>query len=175
RNYTKREKRSFIPTDLGIKVCDLLVKSFSRVMDENFTALMEQSLDKVESGAVEWHQMLSKFYPDFKKKVDEVLASATKEVEFSDKFCPQCKGRLVIKWSRRGRFLSCEHFPKCRYGESITSGVKCPQCKKGELVERRNRRGQNFYGCSTFPECRYTSRTLPDEDDSRDENNVDQN
>jgi len=173
RNYTKREKRSFIPTDLGIKVCNLLIASFAQIMDENFTALMEEKLDEVENGNAQWNDLLKEFYPPFKERVEKALASAKKEVEYSDKTCAKCQARMVIKWSRRGRFLSCEKFPKCKYAESITSGVKCPGCEKGELIERRNRRGQNFYGCSAFPECRYTSRTLPDDEDESDESGGD--
>ena len=174
RNYAKRERRVFIPTDLGVKVSNLLVKFFPKVMDENFTAFMEDELDEVEKGLIKWNKVLEEFYPGFKRKVDETLRVAKKEVDFSDKFCPQCKGRLVVKWSRRGRFLSCEHFPKCRYAESITTGVSCPECKSGQLIERRNKRGQNFYGCSSFPQCTYTSRHLPDNsENAEDEANSD--
>ncbi len=170
RNYARREKRAFKPTVLGIKVNDLLVGSFSDVINEGFTAFMESELDKVEQGEIKWNSILKDFYPAFSEKVKNTLATITKEIEYSDKFCPDCNGRLVVKWSRRGRFLSCETFPKCRYAESITSGIKCPGCEEGELIERRNRRGQNFYGCSKFPKCTYTSRNLPeDNNEEKDE------
>lgn len=168
RNYARREKRSFLPTDLGIKVSDLLVKYFSQIMDESFTASLEEKLDKVEKGKVQWQKILEDFYPAFNKKVEKTLLLVKKEVEYSDKTCPKCGGRLVIKWSRRGRFLSCENFPRCRYAESITTGVTCPDCKEGQLVERRNRRGQNFYGCSRFPKCTYTNRLLPEDQNNDD-------
>lgn len=161
RNYIKREKRAFMPSELGEKVSDLLIHSFPKIMDDSFTGSIEEELDEVERGKLKWHKVLKDFYLPFKRKVDLAISTAKKEHIFSDKFCPQCKGRLAYKWSRRGRFLSCEHFPKCRYGESISSGVSCPECKDGQLVERRNKRGQNFYGCSKFPACRYTSRNLP--------------
>ncbi len=173
RNYIKREKRTFIPTTLGIKVSNLLVKKFPGVINENFTASMEKDLDDVANGNMEWRKILEDFYPSFKRDVDEAIRTAKKEVEYSDKKCTQCDGRMVFKWSRRGRFLSCEHFPKCRYAESITTGVECPDCKKGYLIERRNRRGQNFYGCSGFPECRYTSQKLPGDSDPDDDDNSD--
>jgi len=163
RNYARREKRAFIPTDLGVKVIKLLVEFFPKIMDEGFTALMEDELDEVERGKMEWHQILKDFYPQFKARVDKSLVLAKKEVEYSDKHCTKCGGRMVLKWSRKGRFLSCEHFPKCKYAESITTGVACPECKQGELVERRNKRGQQFYGCSTFPKCTYTNRSLPED------------
>ena len=161
RSYIKREQRAFVPSELGHRVSDLLVDAFPKIMDESFTGLIEEDLDEVERGKLQWNKVLKDFYPSFKEKVDLAISTAKKEHIFSDKNCPKCKGRLVYKWSRRGRFLSCEHFPKCRYAESISSGVKCPDCKDGQLVERRNKRGQNFYGCSKFPDCRYTSRNLP--------------
>ncbi len=164
RNYVQREKRAFMPTLLGVKVSDLLVKFFPKIMNENFTASMEERLDEVEKGRIEWNKILKDFYPSFKENVDKTLTVVKKEVEYSDKTCPKCQGRMVFKWSRKGRFLSCENFPKCRYAESITTGVNCPSCKEGQLIQRRNRRGQNFYGCSKFPNCTYTSRKLPEEE-----------
>ena len=162
RNYAQREKRAFSPTELGIKVSDLLVKFFPQIMDEGFTASLEERLDEVEKGKLQWCKVLEDFYPDFDKKVEETLLVVKKEVEYVDKTCPKCEGKMVIKWSRRGKFLSCENFPRCRYAESISAGVSCPECKIGELIMRRNKRGQNFYGCSKFPECTYTNRTLPE-------------
>lgn len=167
RNYVKRERRFLVPTDLGIKVGDMLMKFFPQIMDENFTAHMEEQLDEVEQGRLQWNQILEDFYPAFKRRVANLLSLVKKEHEFSDKICPKCQGRLVIKWSRRGKFLSCEHFPKCRYAESITTGIPCPKCKEGVLVERRNKRGQNFYGCSRFPKCTYTLRNLPPDADDK--------
>ncbi|MDP2922282.1 MAG: type I DNA topoisomerase [Candidatus Omnitrophota bacterium] len=164
RNYMRREKGYFSPTDLGIKVIQLLINNFSDIMNEDFTALMEERLDEVEEGKIEWNKILEEFYPTFKKQIDNATKNIKKEVEFVDKNCPKCNSPLAIKWSRKGRFLSCSSFPKCRYAESITTEINCPECKVGKLIERRNKRGQFFYGCSKFPACRYTSRTLPKED-----------
>lgn len=161
RNYIKRERNSLMPTDLGIKVSELLGKYFSEIINEDFTALMEEELDEVEEGKIEWQKILKDFYPSFKEKIDKATSLITKEVELSGKNCPKCQSPLIIKWSRRGRFLSCSKFPQCRYAESITTDVACPLCKEGKLIERRNKRGQNFYGCSKFPACRYTIRRLP--------------
>ncbi|MCK9615155.1 MAG: type I DNA topoisomerase [Candidatus Omnitrophica bacterium] len=161
RNYIKRERNALQPTDLGIKVSEMLGKYFSEIINEDFTALMEEELDRVEEGKMEWQRILKDFYPSFKEKIDKASRLITKEVEFSEKICPKCHSPLVIKWSRRGRFLSCSKFPECRYAESITTEIICPLCKEGKLIERRNKRGQNFYGCSKFPNCRYTSRQLP--------------
>jgi DNA topoisomerase-1 len=161
RNYVKREKGNFTPTELGIKVCDILVSYFPEIIDEKFTALIEKRLDEVEESKAEWNEVLKEFYPSFKEKVDEASRLIKKEVEYSDRVCPKCNVPLVVKWSRKGKFLSCVNFPRCRYAESITTEVVCPQCKEGKLIQRRNKRGQFFYGCTKFPKCRYTNRTLP--------------
>lgn len=160
RNYVRREKSYLCPTDLGIKVNDFLVKHFKNIIDDGFTADMEKKLDKVEEGRIVWNQILKDFYPGFQKQVEKISKNIKKEIIYSNKNCPRCGGRLIIKWSRKGKFLSCEHFPSCKYAESITTGIKCPECKKGEILHRRNRRGQDFYGCTNFPDCRYTIRSL---------------
>lgn len=175
RNYIKRERNALVPTDLGIKVSELLGKYFSEIINEDFTALMEEELDEVEEGKIEWQKILKDFYPSFKEKIDKATSLITKEVELSGKNCPKCNSPLVIKWSRRGRFLSCSKFPECRYAESITTDVSCPLCKEGKLIERRNKRGQNFYGCSKFPACRYTIRRLPETQEQNSETEQQQN
>jgi DNA topoisomerase-1 len=163
RNYINREKGYFVSTELGVNVDKILVKHFPDIIDENFTASMEEQLDEVEEGNIEWKKILIDFYPAFKDNVDKAATLIKKTDVLSDKICPQCGAPLVIKWSRRGKFLSCQKFPECRYAESITTDTTCPDCKEGKLIERRNKRGQYFYGCSKFPDCRYTSRKLPDE------------
>lgn len=164
RNYIRREKGSFTPTGLGIKVSSFLVEKFPKIMDEGFTAFVEEKLDGVEEGTVDGIEFLKEFYPSFKQKVEAVSKVVKKVVELVDKTCPKCGKQLAIKWSRKGRFLSCSGFPACKYAESISTGVICPECKQGKLVERRNKRGQFFYGCSKFPECHFTSRNLPKEE-----------
>lgn len=161
RNYLRREGGYLAPTELGIKVSDLLVEHFPEVIDEEFTARMEEELDSVEEGKMKWKKVLEDFYPSFKEAVEKATRLIKKDVEFVQKNCPSCGRPLVVKWSRRGRFLSCSAFPECRHAESILTPVSCPECKEGKLIERRNKRGQFFYGCSRFPHCRYTTRQLP--------------
>ncbi len=163
RDYVRREKGSLVPTDLGFQVSDMLTEHFSDIMDDTFTAQVEEKLDAVEDGALEWKKILEEFYPSFKEKVDKAQTVVKKKVVFTDELCPQCGRPLVIKWSRRGRFLSCSAFPECKFAKSITTDVVCPGCGQGKLIERKNKRGQRFYGCSRYPECTYTSRTLPKE------------
>ena len=163
RDYARRLKGYFFPTELGFKVCDLLVEYFPKIMDVKFTALMEEELDEIEEGRLEGIKVLEDFYAPFKVSFDFAEKNVKKEVVKTDEVCDKCGKPMVIKWGRRGKFLSCSDYPQCKNSKSITSGVKCPQADcGGELIERRSRRGF-FYGCSNFPKCRFTSRSLPAE------------
>lgn len=164
RHYIKRVERSLHPTELGELVNKLLVENFPGIVNVEFTAKMENELDGIEEGREKWVTVLKEFYAPFNKKVEEAkdrMKSVKKQVEETDEVCADCGRPMVIKWGRRGRFLSCSGFPACKNAKSITTGVKCPEegCE-GELVERRSRRGA-FYGCTTYPKCTYTSRKLP--------------
>jgi DNA topoisomerase-1 len=167
RNYISKEKGYFHATDLGIEVSDMLVDNFPEIMDEGFTAKVEQQLDKIEQGELSAEAVLNNFYPQFKKSVDDAAGTIKKSLHLVDKKCPKCGRPMAIKWSRKGKFLSCSGFPQCKYAENITTGINCPQCKQGELIRRRNRRGQFFYGCSNFPKCRYTSSKLPQQEEGK--------
>ncbi len=162
RDYVRRIKGYFSPTELGIKVFDLLIKYFKEIMDLDFTARMEDELDLVEEGDIKWLKVLDDFYPTFRKKLDFANEYAKKEVVTSKEICPQCGKPMVIKWGRKGRFLSCSGFPQCKASKSITTGIKCPNegCP-GEVVERRSKRGRFFYGCTNYPKCTFVSNSLP--------------
>lgn len=163
RDYVRRVKGYFHPTELGFKVCDLLVEYFPKVMDVKFTALMEEELDGIEEGKFDKLKVLQEFYGPFKENLDYAQENIKKEVITTDQNCQLCGKVMIEKWGRRGKFLSCSDYPTCKFSKSITSGVKCPEPEcGGELIERRSRRGF-FYGCSNFPKCRYTSKTLPEE------------
>jgi len=168
RDYARRVKGYFHPTELGFKVCDLLVKYFPKVMDVKFTALMEEELDEIEEAMLDKVRVLNDFYVPFKSSLDFAQANIKKEIIKTDEICDKCGKPMIIKWGRRGKFLSCSDYPVCKNAKSITSGVKCPQpdCG-GELIERRSRRGV-FYGCSNFPKCTFTSQKLPSEADTAD-------
>ncbi|MBM3249402.1 MAG: type I DNA topoisomerase [Candidatus Omnitrophica bacterium] len=163
RDYARRIKGYFQPTELGFKVCDLLLEYFPRIMDLKFTALMEEELDEIEEGRLNRLKVLEEFYAPFKASLDFAQANIKKEVVTTSEVCDKCGLPMVVKWGRRGKFLSCSGYPKCKNSKSITSGVKCPEAGcGGELIERRSKRGF-FYGCSNFPKCRFTSRNLPQE------------
>ncbi|MFZ5801099.1 MAG: type I DNA topoisomerase [Candidatus Omnitrophota bacterium] len=162
RNYILRERGYFIPTELGFIICDLLLKFFSNIIEVAFTAKMEEELDMVEEGKLEWHRLLNDFYLPFKKDLDFAQENMQKTQVFSDRKCPKCGKQMMVKWGRHGRFLSCSGFPDCRFAEAFTTSVKCPEedCG-GELVEHRSRKGGLFYGCSNYPKCRFMTRRLP--------------
>lgn len=164
RDYVRRESGYFKPTELGAIVTELLMKHFPQILDVEFTARMEDELDGIEEGESNWLIVLKSFYSPFIHSVEEAklkMKDVKKEVVPTGEVCELCGKPMVIKWGRRGKFLSCSDYPKCKSAKSITTGVKCPRedCS-GELIERRSRRGV-FYGCTNFPECRYTTRRLP--------------
>ncbi len=164
RNYVNRERGYFRATELGMQISDLLVEYFSRIMDVKFTAAMEERLDQVEEGTLEHVKLLQDFYEPFKKELNYAMDTIEKTENFIDKQCPECGRQMVIKWGRRGKFLSCSGFPKCKYAQPFTSGVKCPvEGCEGELIKRRSKRGQTFYGCSKYPECTFTDSKLPED------------
>ena len=166
RDYIRREGGSLVPTELGILVTDLLVKNFSKVMDFEFTANMEDELDHVEEGNAEWVSVVKSFYSIFAKQVDKAklqMTTVKKKDEPTDEICDKCGKPMVIKWGRRGRFMSCSGWPECKNAKSISTNIECPQCKKGKLVARRARsgRGRTFYGCTAYPECNFIANKLP--------------
>lgn len=163
RDYARRIKGYLNPTELGFKVCDLLVEYFPKIIDVSFTAAMEEELDQIEEGVLSRLKVLQDFYAPFKASLDFAQANIKKEVITTDQTCDKCGKPMIVKWGRRGKFLSCSAFPECKNSKSITTGVKCPQegCG-GELIERRSKRGF-FYGCSNFPKCTFTARALPED------------
>ena len=163
RDYVRRVKGYLFPTELGFKVNDLLVEYFPIIMNIEFTARMEEELDRVEEGTYNWVSVLDEFYQPFKERIDFAKDNIKKEVVYSDEVCEKCGKQMIIKWGRRGKFLSCSEYPRCKFSKSITTGKACPEpdCG-GELIERRSSKGKIFYGCSNFPKCRFTSSKLPE-------------
>jgi DNA topoisomerase-1 len=167
RDYVRRDSGYLKPTELGGIVTKLLMEHFPKVLDVDFTAKMEDELDGIEDGEIDWKILLKSFYSPFMHTVDTAktaMKDIKKEVVATNELCEKCGKPMVIKWGRRGKFMSCSDYPRCKHAKSITSGVKCPSpgCA-GELVERRSVRGV-FYGCTKFPVCRFTSRRLPNKD-----------
>ena len=171
RDYIRREGGSLIPTDLGILVTDLLVQYFSKILDFEFTAKMEEDLDLVEEGKAEWVGVVKGFYKLFSGQLDHAkntMETVKRQAEPTDEICDKCQKPMVIKWGRRGRFMSCSGWPECRNAKSISTDVDCPQCKVGKLVARKARsgKGRTFYGCTKYPDCNFMTNRLPKADEA---------
>jgi DNA topoisomerase-1 len=165
RGYMHRMRGYLHPTELGFKVCDMLIQFFPEIMDVKFTAYMEGELDEVEEGKIARGKVLLDFYTPFKASFDFAQDNIKKEVVATDEICEKCGKPMIIKWGRKGKFLSCSDFPACKNAKSITSGVKCPQPEcGGELVQRRSKRGF-FYGCTHYPKCTFIAKELPGEEE----------
>ena len=164
RDYVRRESGYFRPTELGVIVTELLMKHFPKILDVEFTAKLEDELDGIEEGEIDWLVVLKSFYSPFIHSVEEAkthMKDVKREVVQTDEVCELCGKPMVIKWGRRGKFLSCSDYPNCKSAKSITSGVKCPTGDGGELVQRRSTRGY-FYGCTKYPKCTYITKKLPE-------------
>lgn len=170
REYVRKHDKRLIPTETGRIVNDLLTEHFPEVMDYRFTARMEDQLDSVAEGHLDWRPMLSRFYHPFEKQLKQAR-QAIEPVKAEEKIgrsCPTCGKPLVIRYGRFGKFIGCSDYPTCRYTEPYLErmGIRCPSCGEqhgGELVVRRSKRGKTFYGCNRYPECDFTSwrRPLP--------------
>ncbi|TDQ39636.1 type I DNA topoisomerase [Aureibacillus halotolerans] len=166
RNYVALDNKRFIPTELGEIVLDLILEFFPQIIDVNFTAEMERSLDDIEEGGKEWEKVIDQFYQDFEKRL-LVAEKEMQEVEIEDEpagiDCDKCGSPMVIKMGRYGKFMACSNFPDCRNTKPIVKeiGVPCPTCKEGQIVERKSKKGRIFYGCDRFPECEFISWDKP--------------
>ncbi|UZE93457.1 MAG: type I DNA topoisomerase [Candidatus Nealsonbacteria bacterium] len=168
RNYIEKdEKKRFCPTEIGIVVNNLLVNHFPKIVDVNFTAKMEEDLDEIAKGEKKWVPVIREFYIPFEenlKKKEKEIPDKKLTYEKTSKKCPKCGGSIIIKLGRYGKFYACSNFPKCKYTEPLkknTLGIKCPKCKKGEIVEKRTKKGKIFYGCSNWPNCDFATWYKP--------------
>jgi DNA topoisomerase I len=159
RGYVIRnQQKRFEPTEMGGMVNDLLVENFPEVVDIQFTAKMEEDLDKIATGEAAWEPVIKEFYDPFAKNLAEKYESVEKRdtSEVTDIICDLCGKPMVIKRSRFGKFLGCSGFPDCRNIKPLPEaslGIKCPKCKEGDVISRNTRRGKVFYGCSRYPDC----------------------
>ena len=165
RGYVLREEKRLIPTDTGFQVSDLMMQYFPEVVDYNFTAHMEEDLDKIAEGEMQWTEAIREFYTPFAEDIKKAQAEmpVTKSgPEPIGRACPECGKELVIRYGRFGKFISCSGFPECRYTEPWLEkiGVSCPK-DHGDLVERKTRKGRTFFGCVNYPNCDFTSWKRP--------------
>ncbi len=158
RGYVAIEEKKFVPTELGELIIQLMEEFFPEILDVEFTAHMEEDLDHVGEGQQDWVKVLADFYESFEKRLlvaEEEMKEIEIEDEVSDEICEKCGRHFVYKMGRFGKFLACSGFPDCRNTRPIVkdTGVTCPKCHEGKLVERRSKKGRVFYGCDRYPEC----------------------
>jgi DNA topoisomerase-1 len=171
RDYVNKEKKRLIPTETGRKVIDLLVEFFPEIMDYSFTARMEDKLDDIAEGQIDWRPMLDEFYNPFEQRLQnaEQNMPTLKQEVYAGRKCPTCgTGDLLIKNGKYGKFIGCSNYPECKHTERYLelTGVPCPQCGEtegGELARLQTKRGRTFYGCSRYPDCDYKAWKLPEE------------
>jgi len=217
RSYVDRQKGTFFPSELGKLVSRLLQESFGDLINESYTARMEEELDAIAEGKLEWRAALAGFWRTFTSDLERAKAEmtsvkrqgvATKEVcptcgapmllrfgrygEYlacsnyptckttrepgapgvTDEApaCPECNAPMVLKRSRFGQFWACSRYPECKgirklitgkTSPNTPTGVRCPECGEGEIVEKRSRKGRSFWGCNRYPKCSFTLPVKP--------------
>lgn len=168
REYVKRESKTLVPTELGEAMVKLMKERFPKIVNLKFTAQMEQELDTVEHGDVEWRELIDDFYQDF----DKTLAKAKTEMDGvkiqleedkTDIICENCGRNMVIKVGRFGKFIACPGYPECKNVKKYVqkTGVKCPKCADGDVIIKTTKRKTVFYGCSNYPNCDFVSWNEP--------------
>ncbi len=174
REYVKKEGGKFVPTELGMVVTDLLVDSFEDLFNVRYTARMEEELDEIEDGKIDWRAAMAEFYDRFRKDLEHAERHMTdiKRMEKpTDLICEKCGKPMVIKWGRHGSFIACTGYPECTNTRELT--VDLPDVDKVDLTEqgeeeycencgrpmvlKKGRFGQ-FYACSGYPECKTTKQ-----------------
>jgi len=166
RYYAKLQNKVFTPTELGTLVSKITEQYFPDIINTKFTANLESQLDDIAEGKVGWEKTIYNFYSGFRKDVEKAESEMEKveiKQEFTGESCPECSSPLVFKLGKFGKFIACSNFPDCRYTNTIQKkvGVKCPKCKKHEILEKKSKKGKLFYGCEGFPECDFVSWDKP--------------
>jgi len=165
RGYVEKYQKRLYPTELGETVTDLLVDYFPDIINLQFTSQLEDYLDQIARGNLEWQPVLSEFYEPFAQAVshaEEHMPEVEVEDELTGEMCEKCGSPMVIKFGRYGKFEACSNFPECRNTKPhlVKLGIACPDCG-GDLVERRTKKGRIFYGCANYPQCEWSSWKKP--------------
>jgi len=170
RDYIRSEERRLLPSELGFLVSDMLVENFPDIMTTEFTAKMEDQLDQIEEGQMDWVDALNSFYDPFKvdlEQAEKKMKDMKKQVEATDEVCENCGKPMVIKWGRFGKFMACSGYPECKTTRDLGEDGKeapaaeaenvegtCDKCDS-PLIIKRGRFGK-FIACSNYPECKFT-------------------
>ncbi len=174
RNYIAIEDKKFVPTEQGILTVDKLDDFFNSIINVDYTAEMEKMLDEIASTGSDHLKIVKDFYDEFMPLVDKASKEMKKkEAQLTGENCPKCGSPMVFRESRYGTFEACSGYPDCKYikpngeekAEPVTTGITCPVCKKGEIVERVAKKGRNkgnvFYACNNFPKCKTILKGKP--------------
>lgn len=158
RKYVEIQDKKFIPTEVGIEITDSLQTSFSHIINVEYTANMENDLDKIADNKSVWYEVLDKFYKEFEPAVQDAFDKMPKkEPEKVGEDCPQCGHPLVIRKGKFGAFVACSNFPTCKYikqeERQETEICNCPKCD-GMIIEKKSKRGKVFFGCNNYPKCK---------------------
>ena len=168
REYVKKEGGKFSPTELGMVVTDLLLESFNELFDVRYTARMEEELDEIEEGKIDWREALAEFYVRFEKSLEDAARNMTdiKRMEEPTEFlCDKCGKPMVIKWGRHGKFIACTGYPECQSTRELQVEMAdgeqdaqeyCENCGRS-MVLKKGRFG-TFFACSGYPDCKTTKK-----------------
>ena len=170
RKYIEIEKKRIHPTEIAFTVIELLEKHFPEIVDSNFTAQMEETLDKVASGEANWQKILKEFYTPFMQKIEEGKKNikSQKVAIPTGENCPKCGSELLLRKGRYGEFIACSNFPKCKYTKNTDGSEpeqpeetdeKCEKCGS-PMVIKNSRRGK-FLACSAYPKCKNAKSLTP--------------
>lgn len=166
RYYVRLVSRHFEPTELGEIVNTIIEKQFPDIVNAKFTADVEGKLDQIEEGKQNWVRVVDSFYQPFSKEVSNAESEVAK-IEMKDELagmdCEICGAPMVVKMGRYGKFYACSRFPNCRNTKAIVkdTGITCPKCGQGTVVERKSKKNRVFYGCSRYPDCDFVSWDKP--------------
>ena len=165
RNYVNIVEKKFVPTEVGIEITDKLQECFSHIINVEYTANMENDLDKIADGKENWVHVLQEFYNEFEPAVKQAFdALPKKEAIKTGENCPNCGNPLVIRKGKYGEFVACSNYPECKYikqeEKEIKEIIDCPNCE-GKIIEKKSRKGKIFYGCNNYPKCKTAYWDMP--------------
>ncbi|MGN0804396.1 MAG: type I DNA topoisomerase [Candidatus Coproplasma sp.] len=152
RHYVEKDGKYMMPTEIAYKITDMLVHYFTDIMDVGFTAKMEEELDKIEGGGIDWHKIIADFYPSFADKLKFASCDGDEETDVK---CEKCGSPMIRRMGKYGKYLACSNYPKCSNiiseSETEISDVRCPKCG-ANMVVKSGKYGK-FLACPNYPEC----------------------
>jgi DNA topoisomerase I len=161
RKYVNRDKKTLVPTEIGVIVNTIMSEYFKEIVDVEFTAEMEGKLDNIEEGKDHWNTVVDDFFKPIKKSIEIAEKEVSKiEIEdvVSEEKCDKCGSNMVIKHGRFGDFLACPGYPDCKNTMPLVEqlDVPCPKCG-GNILAKKSKKGKKFFGCSSYPNCDFVS------------------